>query len=139
MHRPTVGSYEEAFYYEPGTPVVTKSLKRRSNRLRQSEDASRSKDSGTLVGASSPRTGPSRAKKRVTPNGQGYLTHKKPPPLRILQWPYAQGPSVVLGGRAVSYERGTPVFGLKVVTLSFENLSCWSLDRPFLGRVPQKG
>ena len=29
---------------------------------------------------------------------QGYLAQKKPPPRRTLQWPYAQGPMVVLGG-----------------------------------------
>ena len=40
---------------------------------------------------------------------QGYLAHKKQPPLRTLQQDYAQGPMVVLGGVAVSYERGTPV------------------------------
>jgi len=40
---------------------------------------------------------------------QGYLAHKKTPPPRTLQEPYAWGPMVVLGGGAVSYERGTPV------------------------------
>ena len=28
---------------------------------------------------------------------QGYLVHETPPPRRTLQWPYAQGPVVVLG------------------------------------------
>ena len=40
---------------------------------------------------------------------QGNLAHKKVPPPRTLQQAYAQGPAVVLGGEAVSYERGTPV------------------------------
>ena len=40
---------------------------------------------------------------------QGYLAHKKLPPTRILQQAYDQGPTVVLGGGAVSYERGAPV------------------------------
>jgi len=44
---------------------------------------------------------------------QEYLVHKKPPPRRTLQWGYTQGPMVFLGGRAVSYERGTPV-GVRV-------------------------
>ena len=39
---------------------------------------------------------------------QGYLAHKKPPPPRTLQQGFAQGPMPVLGGGAVSYERGTP-------------------------------
>ena len=39
---------------------------------------------------------------------QGYLTHKKQPPLRTLQYDYTQGPMVVLGGGAVSHERGIP-------------------------------
>ena len=40
---------------------------------------------------------------------QGYLAHKRPPPPRTLEKASALGPSVVLGGGAVSYERGTPV------------------------------
>ena len=40
---------------------------------------------------------------------QGFLAHKKLPPPRTLQYGYAYGPMVVLGGGAVSYERGTPV------------------------------
>ena len=40
---------------------------------------------------------------------QEYIAHKKQRPLRTLQEDYAQGPTVVLGGRAVSYERGAPV------------------------------
>ena len=40
---------------------------------------------------------------------QGYLAHKKQPPNWTLQQPNAQGSTVVLGGGAVSYERGTPV------------------------------
>jgi len=40
---------------------------------------------------------------------QGYLAHKKHPPPRTLQWDYTYGPIAVLGGGAVSYERGTPV------------------------------
>ena len=39
---------------------------------------------------------------------QGYLAHKKPPHPSTLQV-YVQGSIVVLGGLAVSYERGTPV------------------------------
>ena len=43
---------------------------------------------------------------------QGYLTHKKTPPRRTLQEPYAWGPRGVLGGWACSDGRGTPeVFG----------------------------
>ena len=40
---------------------------------------------------------------------QGYLSHKKERPHRALQWDYAYGPVVVLGGGAVSYQQGTPV------------------------------
>ena len=40
---------------------------------------------------------------------QGYLAHKKLSPARTLLQDYAWGPTVVLGGGAVSYERGTPV------------------------------
>jgi len=40
---------------------------------------------------------------------QGYLAHKKTPSPRSLQLGYAFGPTAVLGGVAVSYERGTPV------------------------------
>ena len=40
---------------------------------------------------------------------QGYLAHERYPPPRTLQQDYAQGPLVVLGGGAISYERGTPV------------------------------
>ena len=39
---------------------------------------------------------------------QGYLTYKKTHPPRTLPEAYAQGPTVFLGGGAVSYERGTP-------------------------------
>ena len=39
----------------------------------------------------------------------GYLAHKEQRPPRTLQEDYAQHPTVVLGGGAVSYERGTPV------------------------------
>ena len=39
---------------------------------------------------------------------QGYLAHNKYPPPRTLQQ-YTQGHMLVLGGRAVSYERGSPV------------------------------
>ena len=42
---------------------------------------------------------------------EGYLIHKKPPHPCNLQQAYAQGPTVVLGGGAVSDERGTPVEG----------------------------
>ena len=41
---------------------------------------------------------------------QGYLAHKKKRFARTLQQDYAQGLMVVLGGEALSYERGTPVF-----------------------------
>ena len=40
---------------------------------------------------------------------QGYLAHKKLRPPRALQKEDAYGPMVVLGKRAASYERGTPV------------------------------
>ena len=40
---------------------------------------------------------------------QGYLAHKKERPPGTLQWEYAEGPMVVIGGGAVSYEWGTPV------------------------------
>ena len=40
---------------------------------------------------------------------QGYLAHKKERPPRTLQQDYVWGPTVVQGGGAVSYERGTPV------------------------------
>ena len=42
---------------------------------------------------------------------QGYLTHKKQRPPKTLLWEYAEGPMVVLGRGAVSYERGSPVPG----------------------------
>ena len=29
---------------------------------------------------------------------QGYLAHNNPPPLKTPQWPYAEGPVVILGG-----------------------------------------
>ena len=40
---------------------------------------------------------------------QGNLARKKQRPPTTLQQEYAQGPMVVLGGGAVSSERGTPV------------------------------
>ena len=40
---------------------------------------------------------------------QGYLAHKNTQPPRTLPKAYAQGPGGVLGGWAVSYERGDPV------------------------------
>ena len=40
---------------------------------------------------------------------QGYSDHKKVSPPRTLQQDYTQDPMMVLGGRAASYERGTPV------------------------------
>ena len=46
---------------------------------------------------------------------QGYLAHKKTPPPRTLQYDCAQGYMVVLGGRAVSYERGAPVDSKKII------------------------
>jgi len=42
-----------------------------------------------------------------TPPLQGYLAHTKQPPRRTLQWAYAEGPTVVLWGGAVPYERGS--------------------------------
>ena len=39
----------------------------------------------------------------------GYLAHKEQRPPRTLQQDYAQGPTVVLWGLTISYERGTPV------------------------------
>jgi len=45
----------------------------------------------------------------VSPSVQGCLAHKNPQHPRILQQAFTQGPTVALGGRAVSYERGTPV------------------------------
>ena len=40
---------------------------------------------------------------------QGYLAHKKTPSRRTLQYAYAYGPVVVLGGWVFYEERGTPV------------------------------
>jgi len=40
---------------------------------------------------------------------QGSLAHKKQPLPRTLHYDYTQGPMVVLGVGAVSYERGGPV------------------------------
>ena len=40
---------------------------------------------------------------------QGYLAHKKLHTPRTVQQDYAWGPMAALGGRAVSYQRGTPV------------------------------
>ena len=48
---------------------------------------------------------------------QGCLTHKKTPYPRTLHYAYAYGPMTVLGGRAFSYERGTPV-GCRVYDLA---------------------
>ena len=48
---------------------------------------------------------------------QGYLAHKKQQPPRNLQQDYAQGPMAVLGGWAVSYERGTPGVRISNATL----------------------
>ena len=45
---------------------------------------------------------------------QGYLTDKKTHPPRTLTQADAKGPRGVLGGRAISYERGTPVKALSV-------------------------
>jgi len=53
---------------------------------------------------------------------QGYLAHKKHPPPRSLQEDYILGPRVVLGGVAVSYERGIPV--LRVALSSDARRSC---------------
>ena len=39
---------------------------------------------------------------------QGHLAHEKHPSRTTLQWPYAQGPMVILEGW-VFFERGTPV------------------------------
>ena len=39
----------------------------------------------------------------------GYLAHEKQPPPRTLQQKYADGPMVVLGRSAISYEQGTPL------------------------------
>ena len=41
---------------------------------------------------------------------QGYLVHTKHHRPRTLQQDNAEGPTVLLGGGAVSYERGTPVW-----------------------------
>ena len=51
---------------------------------------------------------------------EGYLTYKKTPPPRTLQETYAYGPSAVLGGGAVSYERGTPV-GFRATPINHAN------------------
>ena len=40
---------------------------------------------------------------------QGYLAHKETHPKGPYSKDHAQGPTAVLGGGAVSYERGTPV------------------------------
>ena len=45
---------------------------------------------------------------------QGYLAHKKHLPPRILQEDYTRGPTVVLGGGAVPFERDTPAVGVPV-------------------------
>ena len=47
----------------------------------------------------------------TSPGLQGYLTYKKTHTPRTLPQAYAWGPRGVLGGWAVSYERGTPVRG----------------------------
>ena len=43
---------------------------------------------------------------------QWYLDYKKQRPPRTLPYAYAYGPMGVLGGWAVSYERGTPLWGV---------------------------
>ena len=45
-----------------------------------------------------------------TPQVKGYLDHEKQRPPRTLQHEYAQGPVATLGGGAVSYEQGIPVY-----------------------------
>ena len=50
---------------------------------------------------------------------QGYLAHKKTPLPGTLQYAHALGPMVVLGGGAVSYERGILV-GVWVDTRSIK-------------------
>jgi len=50
---------------------------------------------------------------------QGSLAQKKLPCARILQQNYAEGSFAVLGGGAVSYDRGTPV-GIKA--------ECWTTE-----------
>ena len=39
--------------------------------------------------------------------GQGYLAHKETP--SPVTYPYAKGPTIVVGWGAISYERGTPL------------------------------
>jgi len=50
-----------------------------------------------------------RAVREAAPGVQGYLAHKKTLPPRTLPWAYAQGPTGVIRGRALSYGRLTPV------------------------------
>ena len=45
---------------------------------------------------------------------QGYLAYKKRPPPRTLQQAYSRGPTVVLWKGAIPYERGTPVWGVRL-------------------------
>ena len=51
---------------------------------------------------------------------QGNLAHKKKRLPRTLQYDYAWCPMVVLGGGAVSYERGTPVLECHLFRISGE-------------------
>jgi hypothetical protein len=45
---------------------------------------------------------------------QGYLAHKKPPHPSTQQQVCVEGPMAVLGGGAISCERGTPVLAVPV-------------------------
>ena len=56
-------------------------------------------------------SGPLSGSRQRTETVQGYLAHKKQHPPGALKSDYTWGHMVVLGGGAVSYERGTPVLG----------------------------
>ena len=59
---------------------------------------------------------------------QGYLAHKNQRPPRTLHWDYAWGPTVVLGGGAVSYERGTPVSSMPFINTQ-ETVILWGSNK----------
>jgi len=63
---------------------------------------------------------------------QVYLVHKKQIHPRTLQSAYAKGPMLVLGGGALSYERGTPVMADPRKTTTHHMQYMYVFTIPFL-------
>ena len=60
---------------------------------------------------------------------QGYLAHKNPSPSRTLQWPYALGPMVILGGES---------FFVSEVPL-YRMCFCWAFRNAEMCLAPERG